>query len=277
MPGDEYKDCLRIGEMARRELFDTLSLMESPRPSSKREFDRLDFSGKEVGLTLFGPGAGESHDYLTLSRNISASGLSILHGGFVYPDTPCVLRIPTLDGATESIKADVVHCRLVRGRVHELGLRFDRVIDPYCFVVGANGAAPPVQFGDVSLHKTALLLDDEPTEHALAAEGLSGTNIKLLGAENAREMLDTLAGTVVDLLICDLELGPDQPSGIEAMRAAREARYAGPIIAVTERASASAIRQAKELGVVSVLLKPYPGDKLLDCLTAHLGDSTRAA
>jgi len=72
--------------------------------------------------------------YALAPRNISRTGLSLLHGKFVYGGTNCVVGLPALDGQVIPARGRVIWCRLIAGRVHELGIRFDEPIDVGEFV-----------------------------------------------------------------------------------------------------------------------------------------------
>ena len=67
--------------------------------------------------------------YALAPRNISCTGISMLHGKFVYGGTNCVVGLPSLDGQVVPTRGKVIWCRLITGRVHELGIRFDGPID----------------------------------------------------------------------------------------------------------------------------------------------------
>ncbi|MHC4414182.1 MAG: PilZ domain-containing protein [Planctomycetota bacterium] len=78
--------------------------------------------------------------YLLIPRNISCAGMSLLHGKFVYDGTPCVVGLKTLDGQVVPVRGKIMHCRLITGRVHELGIRFDEPIELGEFASGDQGA-----------------------------------------------------------------------------------------------------------------------------------------
>jgi hypothetical protein len=72
--------------------------------------------------------------YALIPRNISRHGMSLLHGKFVYDGTPCVLGLKALDGQLVPVRGKIVWCRLVTGRIHEIGVRFEEPIDLADFV-----------------------------------------------------------------------------------------------------------------------------------------------
>ncbi len=67
--------------------------------------------------------------YSLIPRNISRTGMALLHGKFVYDGTICVLGLQALDGQVIPVRGKVVGCRLIRGRIHELGIRFDEPVE----------------------------------------------------------------------------------------------------------------------------------------------------
>lgn len=91
-----------------------------------RDFARVAImlENDEVGRRTFG----------MLPRNISRAGMSLLHGKFVYDGTACVLGLKTLDGQAVPVRGRVGWCRLITGRIHELGITFDDPIDLEDFV-----------------------------------------------------------------------------------------------------------------------------------------------
>lgn len=67
--------------------------------------------------------------FVVSTRNISVGGMSVLHSQMMYPGTGCTVELATHDGKWLRIKARVAHCRLVRGMLHEIGLKFDKALD----------------------------------------------------------------------------------------------------------------------------------------------------
>lgn len=72
--------------------------------------------------------------YALIPRNLSRTGISLLHGKFVYGQTRCVVGLTALDGQIVPVHGRVAWCRLVTGRVHEIGVAFDEAIDVDEFV-----------------------------------------------------------------------------------------------------------------------------------------------
>jgi len=273
---DEFKDCVRLSESERRHLFDALDdVGAASADAAKRQFERVPYAGAEVQLSLEGSGYNEVHRFLGISRNISASGMSVLHGGFVYPGTRCSLALKTIWGESERVEGTVAHCRLVRGRVHELGIRFKHLVDTRCFV-GGNHRAEETGVGEplVRLRGTVLSLDDQEVELMLLKHHLRESGVRLITATTPEEAMGVMSTTAVDLFLCDLDLGTKVEPGEEVIRRARESGYSGPIVALTGQTSSERLMGAKRIGAGSVLLKPYNTTKLMQCLAEHLLQDT---
>ena len=80
--------------------------------------------------------------YALIPRNISRMGMSLLHGKFVYDGTPCVAGVKALDGQLVPVRGKVEWCRLVTGRIHEIGIRFEEPIVLDDFVPSGEDPEP---------------------------------------------------------------------------------------------------------------------------------------
>ena len=67
--------------------------------------------------------------HVVRARNLSAGGLGFFHGCFLYTGTPCHVALQTVHGEKVALPAKVSWCRHVRGQTHEIGVRFDRLIE----------------------------------------------------------------------------------------------------------------------------------------------------
>jgi hypothetical protein len=84
--------------------------------------------GGSVLIEVMHPG-GSRVRYLVRPRNLSRSGLGFLHGNFIYTGTRCVVMLLTRRGVSTPCTARVVRCRHIQGKVHGLGIKFDRPLD----------------------------------------------------------------------------------------------------------------------------------------------------
>ena len=103
---------------------------------------------------------GARSKFVVRPREISDGGLSFLHGGFLYPGSACTAILKTIDGEEVLVRGKIARCRVVRGRTHEVALRFDNPIDVKDFVnIGQHGVRP----ADVE-PETASAIDYPPTK-----------------------------------------------------------------------------------------------------------------
>lgn len=120
------KDLLRISAEDRLRLAQALSRKRSAEgQASKRKAERFTMPGDSILIGEFADADGVISRYSLTPRDISRSGLSVLHGGFVHPGTRCRL---TLIGANRAcgieIDAQVVRCEHVSANIHDLGFKF---------------------------------------------------------------------------------------------------------------------------------------------------------
>lgn len=268
---DSPVDCVRLSEPLRRQLLSDLE--EAARSgnhdeAANRRFNRHDFHGRHVTLTLI-PSQGSEQRFVTISRNLSATGASVIHGGFVYDNTRVRLTLPTLTDEIEHIKGRVVRCRLVRGALHELGIEFDRAIDPRLFVAGCTPSPQELELtGEpIALTGRILALDDQEAELLLLRHHLSRTDAEVVAVSRSEDAFAALETRVVDAFVCDMTLSPGDLESGDVIREARERGYRGPIVILTARTSPSELLRYRELGAAAVLLKPYNPTKLLQTLS----------
>lgn len=76
--------------------------------------------------------------FAVLARNLSPGGVSFLHGVFVHPKTECKVTLTTLDGEVVMVDGQVVNSRCISGRVHEVSVHFDTIIDVDLFLVDSD-------------------------------------------------------------------------------------------------------------------------------------------
>lgn len=90
---------------------------------------------------------GQELTYISLARDLSASGMGFIHGCYLYPSTAVRVTLTALDGEKTSVEGQVVRCEHVEGRFHEVGIKFANPVDTHMFItIGEDetiGAANP--------------------------------------------------------------------------------------------------------------------------------------
>jgi hypothetical protein len=110
---------------------------------------------------------GSLIDFRVRPRNISAGGLSALHGAFIYPGTACEVVLCKRDGAAVSVAGLVVRCRCVSGKVHELNIKFTQSVEVNEFIAVDEPVSDPPTATD-AIPAAAALAAPRPNMAALA-------------------------------------------------------------------------------------------------------------
>ena len=72
--------------------------------------------------------------YRVTPRDMSELGMGFLHGNFLYPGSGCKMELRGKDGLIHSITARIARCEHVTGRVHDVGIEFEKPIDVSAFI-----------------------------------------------------------------------------------------------------------------------------------------------
>lgn len=255
-----------------RELIDTLHLSEreqqailkhmAARPghpeNEMRRWTRHDYH-LAIGLiaTLKHPG-GTIITYLVRPRDLSSGGISFLHGAFVYPQTQCRFTLRGMDGLSMPVEGEVVRCRHVRGRIHEVGVRFNEPVDLQRFIAGCVRADPEIRCADsaeMPQLSGRLLLVDQNTEHHEALRfQLQKLGVRISIASNALGALQAAQREKFDLIITRYHL--PWMNAPQAAAAWRQGGFTGPIIALSDDLQIVNAHEPDQAGLSEVRLQP---------------------
>lgn len=220
---------------------------ESGDVAADRRKPRYRYRMKGLLVHMQQPGSSLSIPYLVPTRNISAEGLSFLHGGFVHVGTRCVAQLITSYGTWDNVPATVVRCRYVEGNIHEVAIRFDRLIDPSIYCPDA-------------VHTRVLVADDDPCMSKLAALHLQQLNAVVDTASNGKEAVEKAVKERYDLILMDMDM--PVMDGFTAAAELRKRGYTGTIVAATAMTQPEDEKKCLEAGCDRYLAKPYTRDQL---------------
>lgn len=132
----EPLDTLRITPQQWRQMLAELEQRPEPKgKANRRRHERRPFMrSPQVRLKVTHPG-GFVSDYLAWSRDISPSGIGLLHGTYLYEGSPVVVTLIAGESSTVPIQGVVTNCSLLSGRTHMVGIRFHEEIEvePFLF------------------------------------------------------------------------------------------------------------------------------------------------
>ena len=123
-------DTLRISEQEYRRVLaqlDEKSLEAKIKSVQRRRSPRFAHAVHFV-IRISHPG-GTTCNYIVRGRDVSASGLSFLHGSFLHKGARCLVLLPGRVERWVQVPATIVRCRHLERRTHELGVHFDEPVD----------------------------------------------------------------------------------------------------------------------------------------------------
>lgn len=142
----DLKDLSGLSELERRNLDEILETRDAA-DSTRRKSRRFMLRSKEAVITL---GSGPTGQPIRAPvRDLSEGGLCFFYGVFVYPETPCTPRLVTVDGEQVLVPSKTVRCSHIKGRIHEIGVRFNAPIDVSMFVSEAAAERDMLRDADV--------------------------------------------------------------------------------------------------------------------------------
>lgn len=103
---------------------------ETDRQPERRTSQRLACRSDDGIIAVLSLADQQEIACLVHPRNIGEGGIAFLHEAFVPEGARCMLTLPTKTGDYLQIEGEVVGCRHVRGRLHEIGVMFDETINP---------------------------------------------------------------------------------------------------------------------------------------------------
>ena len=206
----------------------------------------------EVHLTQ--PGGNKSVCQV-VTRNLSAGGMSFLHGGYLHTGTTVTARLITIDNARVSILGTVVRCRHVRGRVHEVGVAFAEPLDV-------------AQVVSVRLSGTILLVDGDRDLAALTSHHLMKGGLTVVIADCGAHALELVEQREFHLVLTEIEMpGMD---GLTVTQTMRQRGVSIPIVAISANGSYEMQQKCLEGGCDEFLAKPIDRQQLIDVVRRHL-------
>lgn len=153
-------------------------------------------------------------------RNISSGGIAILHSSYMHVGSICEVILPRAGLSAVPVSGRVVRCRHVGGKVHEIGIKFNKPVEPRQFSAPNEGdlrrvldAVNPTEFSakillsvaDESLRRHVVrLLEETKASVQIWNGGKTATKPDVLVCElpapgaNVAETLIQLAQTAAD-------------------------------------------------------------------------------
>ena len=264
-------DALRLSARERQALLEEMNKSErgyrGPDNRSTRRHTYHDHAG--ITATIAHPG-GSIVRVLVVCRSISDMGMGFLHGGYVHPGSRCAFRLMTLKHEPLTVTGRVVRCAFLRGRAHEVGVRFDQPIDPAAFVQTALRIHKNTEVSQdlPSLSGRVLLIEDSAPDRDLLQYHLQHLGVDLSSVEASEEALSKLTSEAYDLVLTD-QWQPGM-SGHDLSADLRRLGFAEPIVAITGDETNDTTQLIQQAGCEATLVKPYLFEDLVAVLQRFL-------
>lgn len=234
-----------------------LNKLDTDRPherSVQRQHERFAYRVKACKVRLQQPGSMAPTPFTVPTRDLSAGGMSFLHGNFVHGGTRVFVQLITQHGTWADITGEVVRCEYLENGVHEVCVRFDHEVQPSDFCAAA-------------LRFRVLLAEDDDAIARLATHHLEKLNAEVDRAENGKVAVEKALSGTYDCIFMDMEM--PVLDGFAAAISLRSRGYTGRIIAVTAMTRPEDHERCLKEGCNQYVPKPVPPDryrKLLESL-----------
>ena len=259
------KNSISLPDTKRGELLDRMdgkagSSQSSQRRHERRTDTRFEYRKRDVIVRVEHLGGGTS-DLLVSSRNLSSGGIGFLHGAFMHMGSKCLVVLVAKNSDVVQLRGAVVMCRHVEGLVHEIGVQFDRRIQPERFISGLDEDHEAQHSMEVpKLRGRLLYVEDTKAEAALLEHFVKSTGLMFVNVKSPGAALDAVKKSPFDYVFTDLDV--DGEDGVELITKLRSARFAGQIVVVTADNSTKRLKAATAAGADEHLLMPYAPDEL---------------
>lgn len=265
-----YIDALRLSAQDQQSLVTEMDRGARTTPGiDKRKSKRLPYASVQgLILQVTHPG-GTTVRFMVKPRNLSRTGLSVLHGGFIHPGTPCVTPLRDLRGEPKPVRGTVVACRHVRGRVHELGIEFDGPIPIHEYVLDAQTLlteGDPITLPVLS--GRALVVEEWEADRELLAYDLQKLGVQVTQASSGDAAIRALHQQRFHIVLAGEWLGDMSAAYLAGV--VHAAGYDVPIIGVFSGGSRELANRAIRSGLATVVNKPCALEYLSQILLQHL-------
>ncbi|MEM9372564.1 MAG: response regulator [Planctomycetota bacterium] len=206
--GEVVRNSLGMGPATYERLLEKLAEdADTGRPSASRQFTRIPLQDPFVRVAVEND-SGMKRDMVLACRNLSRGGVGLLHSSFMYPDTTVIVYLTRFDGKPVGNRGRVVRVEHRGGVVHEIGIKFEREINPRDYLSNDITEAIPTleNVSAGSLKGDVVFATDNEQTVASIREALLETSLNFKIVADAASLEEELAGQPGMVLI-DLELG----------------------------------------------------------------------
>lgn len=234
---------VRLNSVELEALLDSLDEQaKSTKAAEKRAHKRFRFRRERCVIHIQQPGDAADMAFLCPTRDISAEGMSFLHGGYVHIGSNCAIYFGGKNSAGNGVCGRVVRCTYVGSGLYDVGVLF----------------RSPIRTGKIvrpTTTRRVLLAEDDITLAQLEIHLLRQLNAVVDHAPDGQAAVELAGCVTYDVILMDMNM--PRMTGYEAATALRRKGYKGTIIAVTALDRPEQIQQCLDAGCDHHLQKPF--------------------
>lgn len=241
--------------------------------ADRRRHKRCEYRAGEIAIMVQHPGGGYGR-LLVCTRNISVSGLAIIHGGYLHPGTECRLLLILADGSPRALSAIVMHCRHLGAHHHEIGLRFLEEIELSEILSEEQKEVAGESFSGrhfPSLEGSVLLVDSSTTDRRLLMHYLKATGVEVTDIATSGAAIDAIRMNDFGIVLCDINL--DKQDSAHMIEQMRSYEVKCPIIVITSDNDLSNLLAVRSAGANEIIGKPYNPEALITVVAEWLNQT----
>ena len=246
---------------------------DTPRESSdpRRRHLRVRYRLESVLTKIKHPNGVESLLRLP-TRNLSSSGVGLLHNSYLHLGTRVALAMPDPEGGHKRVTGRVVRTQHLAGTVHEIGIRFDEeqrdLIRGLLSEDHTTSGSILESVDPSTLQGRILHIEDSKNDRAILRHHLRETQVAVVSCETFDEGLKE-AMSSFDLIVLDFFLDNDR-TGDELLLLLRGRGIHTPVMVLTADGSASTRGAVRSVRAEAMLTKPMDQMQLLQMLGEFL-------
>lgn len=266
--GNTYDCTLRMPKQEIDALRQQLDANRSMQAESLRHYRRWPFERQPVTVRMDHPG-GMVTNLRYACRNLSNGGISILHTSFVHTGTRCVVTLAALDSSVIEVQGEVTRCEHRRGKIHEIGIRFDQPIDVREAINLNSGdnslVMESIQPGQLS--GSLLIVDESELNRVYIRKCLAATQLNVVAAASGADGFER-SKERFDLILCGHQL--TDMTGNEFVAKLRAAQSRTPVILITPSDGTPSQQPGDQAAPDAVVPTPLKTQRLIGAIAQFL-------
>jgi len=267
--GHVTRNSLGIGPATYERLLEKLQEdSEYAEAAASRKFTRIPLQDPFVRVAVEND-SGMKRDMVLACRNLSRGGVGLLHSSFMYPQTTLTVYLTRYDGKVVGNRGKVVRVEHRGGVVHEIGIKFDREINPREYLSNDITEAVPTMenVAPESLKGSVVFLTGSEPIAASIRESLIDTSLNFKIVGTTEELEESLESNP-EMILIDLDLG--DTSGPELVKQLRVRGLNCPIALIGATAQELDRSMIRVCGADALVRTPIDEHELLRTLADYL-------